>query len=225
MSDFYNQKDETYYQSYNTVLVNLIPEQAKRIVDIGCSSGRLGEVLKERNGAYVTGIEAFKEAATQAKKVLDRVYFGNIEEEEWPYPDETFDVVVFGDVLEHLVDPWDVLRKVHPYLDEGGVVCASIPNINHVSIIEELLRGNFTYAEMGLMDQTHMRFFTVNEIHKMFVENGFEFEAFQYIPLVQGNQVQLLERLKTVGSEFGIDTTTLVERGSAYQYVMRARKI
>ncbi|WP_152549491.1 class I SAM-dependent methyltransferase [Geomicrobium sp. JCM 19038] len=70
MSDFYNQKDETYYQSYNTVLVNLIPEQAKRIVDIGCSSGRLGEVLKERNGAYVTGIEHLRKPLRKQKKYL-----------------------------------------------------------------------------------------------------------------------------------------------------------
>lgn len=117
----------------------------------------MGAAIKE-NGTRVSGIEAFPEAAEQAKEKLDHVVLGDIETMEMPYEEEQFDCVIFGDVLEHLFDPWAVIEKVKPYIKHNGVILASIPNVAHISVLAPLLAGNWSYTEYGLLDKTHIRF-------------------------------------------------------------------
>ena len=90
-----------------------------------------------------------------------------------PYERGSFDYVIFADVLEHLINPEAVLKKIRDYLKPSGYVLASIPNIMHYSVILELLKGNFTYQDSGILDKTHMRFFTLKEIEKMFNRCGY----------------------------------------------------
>ncbi len=91
---------------------------------------------------------------------------------ELPFKEAQFDAVVFGDVLEHMLDPWSVIRKLSPYIKVGGDIFASIPNVGHITIIEQLLNGTWTYTEAGLLDKTHFRFFykktrLINYLRKM----------------------------------------------------------
>ena len=145
----------------------------RRVLDVGCAAGDLGRVLKRR-GCRVAGVEADRAAADAAEKVLDEVLHGDVNDLDLVrhFGKESFDVVVFGDVLEHLADPVPVLRKVRPLLAAGGSVVASIPNVAHGAVRLALLKGDFDYRPLGLLDSTHLRFFTRASLHEVFREAG-----------------------------------------------------
>lgn len=113
-------------------------------------------------------IEVFPEAAEKAKEKLNHVLLGDIETVELSYEKEQLDCVIFGDVLDHLLDPWAVVEKVKPNIKKDGAILASIPNVSHISLLSSLLAGNWTYMEYGSLDKTHIRFFTFNEMIRMF---------------------------------------------------------
>jgi 2-polyprenyl-3-methyl-5-hydroxy-6-metoxy-1,4-benzoquinol methylase len=148
--------------------------RGKRVLDVGASTGFLAEVLTGR-GCSVTGIEIDPDAARQAEEFCERVIVGNVEELDLDAEigAETFDVLVFGDVLEHLKDPQRALERFKPFLDPGGHVVASIPNIAHGSVRLALLQGKFRYRPLGLLDNTHLRFFTRESVEEMFGAAGF----------------------------------------------------
>ena len=133
----------------------------KSVLDLGCATGYLGEALAER-GCHVTGVEYVEEAAEQARQLLDRVVVGDLNTLDLvaEFGPGSFDVLVFGDVLEHLPDPARVLRGAVQLLTPGGSVVISIPNITHGSIRLAILQGRWQYTETGLLDRTHIRFFT-----------------------------------------------------------------
>ena len=106
--------------------------------------------------------------------MIGQVSSEDIEETELSFQQEFFDYIILGDVLEHLYNPQKVLENIKPYLKVGGKIVASIPNIQHWSIIEELLKGNWTYADAGILDKTHLNFFTRNEIFNLFDKTGYE---------------------------------------------------
>jgi trans-aconitate methyltransferase len=133
------------------------------------------EVLKNRLGCTVVGIEIDRDAAALAEQYAERVIVGDAETIDYAaeLAGEEFDVVLFADVLEHLKEPGDVLRRVRPFVAENGVVVASIPNIAHASVRLALLGGEFRYREWGLLDDTHLRFFTRASIQDLFEETGY----------------------------------------------------
>jgi O-antigen biosynthesis protein len=135
----------------------------------------MSEVLRKRRGCTVTGIEIVPEAAAEAADHCDRIIVGDAEELDFDelFEEEEFDVVLFADVLEHLRDPGHVLRRVRPFLAAGGGVIASIPNVAHGSLRLALLAGTFRYQEYGLLDDTHLRFFTRESIQDLFEANGY----------------------------------------------------
>ena len=157
----------------HTQLVELVG-RGKRVLDVGASTGFLARVLAGR-GCSVTGIEIDPDAAGQAAEVCDRVIVGDVEELDLAgeLGGETFDVVVFGDVLEHLKEPREALERFKPLLAPGGHVVASIPNIAHGSVRLALLQGNFEYRPLGLLDSTHLTFFTRETVEEMFGDAGF----------------------------------------------------
>lgn len=156
----------------HALLVELVGRE-QTVLDIGCASGDLGRVLKSR-GCKVAGVELDPGAAELAERVLDEVLIGDVGELDLitHFGKESFDVVVFGDVLEHLADPVAVLRKVLPLLTNAGAVVASIPNVAHGSVRLSLLSGRFDYRPLGLLDSTHLRFFTRGSVHSVFREAG-----------------------------------------------------
>jgi 2-polyprenyl-3-methyl-5-hydroxy-6-metoxy-1,4-benzoquinol methylase len=148
----------------------------KNVLEVGCATGYVSKVMKEQLNCTVTGIEISPDAAKEAEKYSKRVIVGNIEEMDLAgiLGEERFDVITFGDVLEHLKNPDKVLTTVRPFLAEGGYVLASIPNVAHISIPLELLSGRFDYRPLGLLDDTHLRFFTKKSILSLFRNAGYE---------------------------------------------------
>ena len=133
----------------------------KRVLDVGCSTGYLARELVA-HGCRVWGVEYDAEAAQEASEHLERVVVGDLEQLDLvaELGREAFDVVVFGDVLEHLRDPLPVLAAARPLLARGGSVVVSVPNVGHGAVRLALLRGDWTYRSLGLLDETHLRFFT-----------------------------------------------------------------
>ena len=158
----------------------LVPETARLILDVGCSTGSLGAAIKQRTRSQVIGIEYSREMAEVASKLLDRVFVGDAAQilssnELSAY---TFDAILFADVLEHLVDPWSALRSATRFLNEGGVVIASIPNIRHVYTLGNLLfKGYWPYNDRGIHDRTHLRFFTKKNIRELFQGAGLRIDS------------------------------------------------
>ncbi|MBW1789379.1 MAG: methyltransferase domain-containing protein [Deltaproteobacteria bacterium] len=145
-----------------------------RILEVGCAGGYFGEVLKKR-GFEVWGVEISHHQAAEATQRIDYVYEGSIEAflESDPAKEASFDFVLFGDVLEHLGNPVEVLRACADILAPEGVVLASIPNVAHMAVRLMLLEGRWDYASYGIMDDTHVRFFTRTSIVEHFSAAGY----------------------------------------------------
>lgn len=159
----------------HALLVQLVGRD-KRVLDVGCAGGHLGRALQVQ-GCRVAGVESDPEAAEAAAQVLaDGVVSGDVTELDLVghFGKERFDVVVFGDVLEHLADPVAALRDVSPLLVDTGFVVASIPNVAHGAIRLALMQGRFDYTPLGLLDATHLRFFTRGSVHQTFRDAGLQ---------------------------------------------------
>jgi 2-polyprenyl-3-methyl-5-hydroxy-6-metoxy-1,4-benzoquinol methylase/uncharacterized protein YukE len=146
---------------------------SKRVLEVGCATGYFTKVLAER-GCKVTGMEIDAGAAEQAARWADRVLVGSAEDEQvWAeVDDEAFDVITFGDVLEHLRDPLAVLRTARRKLKPAGFVVTSLPNIAHGDVRLALLHGSFEYRETGLLDRTHVHFFTLQSVRDLLYDAG-----------------------------------------------------
>jgi GT2 family glycosyltransferase/SAM-dependent methyltransferase len=159
-------------------LVEWVPGEARVVVDVGCATGQLGAALKRaRPEVQVRGIEPSADWAAQAALVLDEAVPGRAEEPppaSWPRPD----CVIFADVLEHLVDPWEVLRRWHEVLRPGGALLCSLPNVTHGEVLWDLLRGRWDYQDAGILDRTHLRFFTPATARRLLESTGFEVVRF-----------------------------------------------
>jgi 2-polyprenyl-3-methyl-5-hydroxy-6-metoxy-1,4-benzoquinol methylase len=160
--------------STHNLVVGLVPEGSS-VLEFGCATGYMSDVLARRRGCRVVGIEIDPRAAAEASAHAERVIVGDAEtlDLDEHLGDERFDAVLFADVLEHLRDPAAVLRRVRPFVADGGVIVASIPNVAHVSVRLALMRGEFRYREVGLLDDTHLRFFTRDSIVDLFESTGF----------------------------------------------------
>lgn len=158
----------------NQRLLELVGE-GKRVLEVGCALGYQTRSLKDLQNCSVVGIEIDKKSAESASVYCDRIIVGDIESLDLArdLSGEKFDVITFADVLEHLKDPTQTLARVHEYLKPGGYILASIPNISHASIVFELAQGRFEYRNLGLLDSTHIRFFTRSYIYKTFEAAGY----------------------------------------------------
>jgi len=179
------------YDSLNSQIFNLIGYN-KKVLDVGCSTGKLGEKLKNEKGCQVFGVELNSRAAEIAKKRLDDIIVANIEEiVELPFPKEFFDVIVFADVLEHTKNPDRILQKFKRYLSDNGYILLSIPNIANWMIRLDLLFGRFEYKDAGILDKTHLRFFTLKSAKELVTKSDFKIEFIGSYNL----RLQLLGRL------------------------------
>ena len=166
----------SYIGQRNDIL-NFIPPGVRRVLDIGCSAGNLGYSIKNKLNAEVCGIELNRQMADDASKKLDKVLVDDIETLNLTehFPKKYFDCIIFADILEHLKDPWDVLKNTRNVLSDTGLIIASIPNVRHHStIINLLIKGYWPYRNRGIHDKTHLRFFTLRNIKEMFESNGFQ---------------------------------------------------
>ena len=172
----------SYIGARNDILT-LIPDNISRVLDIGCSTGASGEQIKQRNNnVEVVGIEFDKKMAEVAKKKLDKVIVGDIENINLAdsFPPDYFDCIIFADILEHLKNPWAILKNTARFLNDSGVVIASIPNVRHyTTIINLVIKGYWPYRDRGIHDKTHLRFFTLRNIQELFQYVNLNIERFE----------------------------------------------
>jgi SAM-dependent methyltransferase len=167
------------YSSHYWILSALRGEKEPvRILDVGTASGYLGKIWR-RSGHYVAGIEYDAATAEKAREYYDAFQVADVERFAFPYRRE-FDYIVFADVLEHLRDPAAVLRKCLPALKESGKIIISVPNIANWIIRLGLLFGKFDYMDRGILDRTHLRFFTMRSLKQLM--NEVSCEVLEAIP-------------------------------------------
>jgi methionine biosynthesis protein MetW len=174
------------------MLIEEVPHGA-RVLDVGCAGGYLADALAGR-GATTVGIEPHPESARAAETHCERVFNVTVEgARDLPeLATERFDVVIFADVLEHLVDPRSALEWSRSMLAPGGRVAVSIPNVAHWSVRWSLARGRFEYEDYGLLDRTHLRFFTHKTARELAEDAGFRIVAERFTPTVLPGEATLI---------------------------------
>jgi 2-polyprenyl-3-methyl-5-hydroxy-6-metoxy-1,4-benzoquinol methylase len=181
--DLEGQEGSHYHDYVNEAVLHAIEGTPRAILDLGCAGGMLGLRLKERfPGARVVGVEAGRAAAELAATRLDQVIHARIESCDFTahgIAPGSIDLVIAADVLEHLANPWGALQRVRACLAPDARLVASIPNVRNLQVVTSLLlNGRWEYAERGLLDVTHLRFFTFEEIRTLFASTGYALESF-----------------------------------------------
>jgi SAM-dependent methyltransferase len=211
----------------NLDLLERIPLTARALLDVGCGDGLLMGEFRRRNPATLTvGIEFDADQAALAAMRLHQVHVVDVEADPCPFGEQMFDVIVYNDILEHLADPWDVIRRQLPSLAPDGCILLCVPNLEHWSFTEKLLRGTWDYEESGLLDQTHLRWFRRQTLHQGLAQLGLEVQ--ECLPRVfDRRQAEEFTRALAPGlRQIGVDADELLTRASALQYVfVAARKL
>lgn len=192
------------------------------LLETGCAMGANFTYIKALNPkAELCGIELCDGAAYFAKKHAD-VCSADLEKIEVPEWDNKFDYIIMGDIIEHLIDPWSALKKLKVMLKSGGCIIASIPNIMNAVTMYHILSGKFTYEESGVLDKTHMRFFTKYEIEKMFNDCGYDIEFLGYNQIVgRDDDINNFEKEIMSMKSLNVDP----DEFNAMQYIIKANKM
>jgi SAM-dependent methyltransferase len=214
--------DPTYSTIQRSEVVALIgshpPETTLRVLELGCACGAtLLEIKNRYPNAELFGIELNEGAAAIARQFADI----RARDAELPldYPEDYFDYVITADVLEHPVDPWGVVTNIRPHLKETGSVIASIPNVMHVSVMRDLLNGRFVYQDAGIVDRTHLRFFTLTEIDGLFAGAGYGGRTYTATTVsLTDEDLRLVDALKALA------TTNISDQFRAYHYLVKVAK-
>lgn len=194
--------DSPYWSETRSHVADLVPVGAARVLDVGCNDGTFGAALLGRKpGREVWGIEPHDLDAQAAAARLTGVANGF-------YPDMlaevpgTFDCVSFNHVLEHMVDPWAALRATRERLAPDGCIVGELPNVRHLPFLVDLaLRGRFDYVDSGLLDRTHLRFFTRSSAQDLFTSSGYEVDTF--FPVVAMGNARFPRTSKVVAKVIG----------------------
>lgn len=175
MSSEYGTEPGTANRNNSHALILDLVGDDKRVLDVGTSTGYVAKLLSE-SGCEVVGLELDPAAARQAGEHCERIIVGDVEslDLEAELGGDSFDAVLFGDVLEHLRDPLGTVERLRPFVRPEGYIVASIPNVAHGSVRLALLQGRFDYTELGLLDDSHLRFFTRSSIERLFTEADLE---------------------------------------------------
>jgi SAM-dependent methyltransferase len=177
----YAAKHEDYFESARPEMFELFPVDSLRVLDVGCGAGAFGGTLKKKFGCEIWGVEPDLKSFEKAAARLDRAVYGCFDD-KLELPPGYFDCIFFNDVLEHLVDPASALRLAQKFLASDGKIVASIPNIAHFPTFWRLaMRGQWEYTERGILDRTHLRFFTRHSIGQLFDAAGLSIERLQGI--------------------------------------------
>jgi GT2 family glycosyltransferase/2-polyprenyl-3-methyl-5-hydroxy-6-metoxy-1,4-benzoquinol methylase len=227
-------KNVSYYSIERKDVIDAILKhsiRAKRVLEIGCAGGDTGKALKEAlKTEYYAGVEISEEAAESASKHLDKVIVADIEAtglKDCGLDGEPFDMILSLDVLEHLYNPWDTLAGLKDHLREGGYLVASIPNVQNVTVITDLIKGRWRYTDAGLLDATHLRFFTLDETLAMFAGAGLTVESVHHVlnPAIDAGS------LGAKGNNLSYDVLNIANLSKeemlkffSYQYIVLAKK-
>jgi SAM-dependent methyltransferase len=211
----------------NHDLLGLVPPGVERVVEVGCSSGAMGAAFLASNPAceYI-GIEVTPEYAEIASERCSEVVVADIERME----DRAFEILfptdcwIFGDVLEHLYDPWKTLRRLRASLSDRGCVVACIPNAQHWTLQGKLNIGEFRYEDAGLLDRTHIRWFTRKTIIELFDSSGYQIEEMGGRVFDEGpGRAQVMPSIRALATVLGHDADVAEQDAMPLQYLVRAR--
>lgn len=217
-----NYSDSSFTEDPNTPwykVLKLIPNKSK-LLDVGCSSGNFDEIIINRKKAVIDGIELNKEDAKVATTKIRKVFNLNVETDDLSALDKDYDLIYLGDVIEHLVHPSAVLKRLKGNLNKNGKVIFSIPNMAHISVRLMLLSGNFEYGNTGLLDKTHLHYYDKNEIERVFHEAGYKIERLDWVSRDIPKELlkKELSKLGLSGNEKFFKLASSLEAG-AYQFV------
>lgn len=174
------EKPPGYFDQGRPELVGLLPRPLGRVLDVGCGRGGAAQALRRAGATWVAGIELDPDAAAAAAAVYDEARAGRVEE-ELAHVAPPFDTILLYDVLEHLVDPWELLRRLHAVAAPGARVHVSIPNARHWTLVRDLLvRGTFGYTAAEHRDVTHLRWFTRRDLVRLLEETGWRVDGVDF---------------------------------------------
>jgi len=218
-----------YYQRANPDLLRLLPADARVLLEFGCGAGALGAAYRHINpAARYLGVEMNPAAAQAAETVMDRVWLADAEAFSPATPGApaagSVDCLVYGDVLEHLRDPWAALQSHAAWLKEDGMVIACIPNIQHWSAILELLQGRWRYEDHGVLDRTHLRFFTREGMVQLFGQAGLHVVDIESRQLRPEGFDAFQEAMAPALQALGLDAARFRAQTGAVQYIVRATR-
>jgi len=185
LDDNYQQKSFSYFQNKRPEMLTYIPDTSNTILDVGCGCGDFGELVKVALSSEVWGVEINTHAIEIASQKLDRVICGDFTN-DLGLPERKFDCIIFNDVLEHMIDPFTSLSNAKKFLKHGGVIVASIPNVRYFPNIWELVvKKDWQYSEWGILDRTHLRFFTYRSILSTLDSLGYSVQCIEGINPVE----------------------------------------
>jgi len=212
----YLTKPAEYFQNPRTDILPLLPNFSENVLELGCGTGATLAWLKSTHRCENTyGIELFPEAAETAARQVDHIVPGDIEKMALDLPARHFDLILCLDVLEHLIDPWRVLQRLVTHLKPGGTMIASIPNIrNWRALFPLLFNGSWNYTNAGILDKTHLRFFTRQSAIALVEGSGLHITHVKRLPLDS----------TTKGKIANAATLTLLKEFLTLQYLIAAKK-
>ncbi len=185
----------SYFSHHRPEIQALVPINVKSLLDVGCGTGNFSRAIKDKTGCEVWGIEPVAMEAVEAKKVLDEVKIGFFED-VIDSIDKQFEVICFNDVLEHMPDPHQTLKMCIRVLGPGGIIIASMPNILHYQeFFDILIKKDFKYTDAGIMDRTHLRWFTRKSMIRMFEDCGFDVKKVQGLDPTPSKKMGLINAL------------------------------
>lgn len=174
------EKSQDYFRAVRKEIAPLLPEFSKSVLDVGCGAGVTSEWLRaNKKIERAVGIERDPRALAEAKSKLDNAHSVDLESGDLHsvLADEKFNLILCLDILEHLTDPWLVLKNLGKHLSSDGYLIASIPNVrNYRVVLPLLLAGSWRYQETGILDSTHLRFFTKSSVIQLFQDSGYEID-------------------------------------------------
>jgi SAM-dependent methyltransferase len=159
----YKEKDIAYFSHARTEIEALLPTSPScRVLEIGCSGGHTLSWLKTtKRCGWAAGVEPYAELDSSTRPHIDAFWKIDIEKQLPDLPPESVDLLLCLDVLEHLIDPWETVRRLDRLVTPGGTIIISLPNLRNYHVVFDLLfQGKFEYADAGILDRTHLRFFT-----------------------------------------------------------------